>query len=239
MPDLPNNDLASGMQDQAGEIIAKEGYRVLKSLSNRDFILSKIKNKKFHKDTWNCSIFFTIYFKFSESYSWEEINKQIINSLNEYKIDEQKDCTYKIGDICCNILPEYSFVSDLNSFNFMDDDSFETYPPQDNSKTLIPYVTSVTVYVASVDDKKIPISTFMRISSKMENTMKEERIHLRKSGTFTYFQFDDISKLEKMYTYLNNEIKKLDFNVYLDRIGQDELRLQNTFETQKLIATLL
>lgn len=239
MPDLSNNDFASGMQDQVGEIIVKESYRLLNSFNNRGLIISKIKNTKFHKDTWDCSIFFTIYFKFSESHSWEEINKQIVNSLNEYKIDEQKDCTYKIGDICCNILPEYSFVSDLNSFNFMDDDSFETYPPKDNSKILIPDVESVTVYVAPVGDKEIPFSTFMRIFNKMEDNMKEKRHHLRKSGTFTYFQFDDVSKLEKMYTYLNNEIEKLDFNMYLDRIGQDELRLQNTSETEKLIATLI
>lgn len=238
IPD-PNfgNDFLSGITEEYGQQIAREGIRVFNSMNNRDIILKKIEQIKFYKDTWDCSVFFTIYFKFSNPHSLEEINKTIVNSLSDYRKFDQKDCTFQIGNICCNILPEYSFVSNMDSFDSMDDDLFDDLS-KDDAETIIPDVGAVTIFVASADEKQIPISTFMRIFTKMEDKMKEERLHLRKSGTCTYFRFNATINLEKMYEHLSNEIKKLDFKMYLDRIGQDELRLINTPEIEKLIATL-
>jgi len=230
----------SGVEEETGRQLAQSSVKLFTSLSNRESILSKISQTKLYPDSWNCSIFFTLFMKFSIPYTLEEINKQLVKSLEMYKIEKQKDCSYKISDICCHILPQYSFVGKPSINDFEEDYSLDIYPAEvEDQEIIIPKVDSVTVYIAPMIKNKIDYNTYARVFRTIENKMRETNYNIKRIGSFLYFKFDDVNNLEKMYLHLQNEIKKQEFEVYLDKIGQNELRLLNIPEVKDLIATLI
>lgn len=228
-----------GIVEEVGRQLGQNTVRLFSTKSTREGILSKIQKTKLFSKTWDCSIFFTFYMKFTHPYTLEEINKQLVESLKEYKMDKQKDCSYKINNVCCHVLPEYSFVGNPSINDFDEDYSLDFYPKSFEHEIIIPEVDSITIYVAPMTSRKIDYYTYLRIFRKIEDKMKETNHHIRRTGSFLYFKFDDHKNLEKMYVHLQKEIKKQKFDLYLDKIGQDELRLLNIVEVKDLIATLI
>ena len=163
--------------------------------SNKLAINKKISQTIFRKK-WDCNIYFTKFFKFKKQYKLEKINEVIVDAIQQYKTDENRDCTYKVNGAFYNVLPEYGF-SGFSEINEPPNESFDMYPPEEPDYLMIQQVESVTIYISPLSTDKLSYMTYQHIMSLIEQEILEN-FDFKRTGSFIYFKFNKKKNLDKM-----------------------------------------
>ena len=204
--------------------------------SNKLVIDNKIKEVVFRKK-WNFSLCFTKFFKFKKHYDLEEINKIIVLSIEKYKVDQNRDCTYNVDGVLCNILPTYGFTKFDEINEFFEDEAFEMFN-EESTEIRIQQVESVTITISPLTTNKISYITYQRIIQLIETEIMKS-FDYKRTGSFIYFKFDNKKDLEKMEEHLNKKFSKLPTKINIDKNSNLELKIINKPILEKTIATLI
>ena len=204
--------------------------------SNKLAIDKKISQTIFRKK-WDCNIYFTKFFKFTKQYKLEKINEIIVDAIQQYKTDENRDCTYNVNGVLCNVLPEYGF-SGFSEIDEPPNESFDMYPPEEPDYLMIPQVESVTIHISPLSTDKISYMTYQYIISLIEQAILEN-FNYKRTGSFIYFKFNEKKNLDKMESYLMKKFQKLDQKIDIDKNQYLELKIINKPILEKVIATLI
>lgn len=204
--------------------------------SNKLVIDNKIKEIVFRKK-WNFSVYFTKYFKFKKFYELEDINKAIVESIDRYKVEQNRDCTYDVDGVLCSILPKYGYGRFDEISEFFEDELYEEYR-EEPVDVKIPQVESVTITISPLTTGKISYTTYQKIIQLIENRIMKS-FDYKRTGSFIYFAFDNEKDLKKMEEHFIKKIRKLDESINVDKIPNLELRIINKPILEKMIATLI
>ena len=233
-----SDPLAAAAVTISSSVVSGVGTKLVTNYyeSNKPIINRKIRQVVFRKK-WDCSVYFSKFFKFKKYYDYEEINKVIVNSIKKFKVNQDKDCTYNVEGVLCNILPAYGFLRSDKIDNFFEEERFEMYGDESDVFNF-PQVESVTIYISPLTTDKISYHIYQKIIYLIEKNILA-KFDYKRTGSFIYFKFSEEKNLKKMEEYLQKKISKLNQDINIDKNTDLELKIINKPVLEKLIATLL
>ena len=189
-----------------------------------DVILEKIVNRRFMiDDNYPINIFCTLFSRFKINYSLDEINHIIFKSISDFRI-EDKDCSYCVDNTKFSIIPYFAYTQpSLDDENLVENE-YKTYPDDELTRTFVPGVTGVTLFVFLDKGDKQSIKNSQILLDKIDNTLLET-VNVKQHGKFLYFDTENKKIKKKLIDKLSKEFQKHDEIIKDCSAAENELKL--------------
>lgn len=205
---------------------------------NRKIIHDKVNETLYKYKKIEFSLEVTKFFKFKDPYNFESVNQIIMESVEEYKVKKYEDCTYKIGDFLCYILPSYSFINSSDLSDLENREEIQTYPPMAEKEQMPSKVQSVTITITSKNKSDIDFNGINIIIDKIERRI-HSKFHSIRHGSFIYFNFDNEKDLKTFQKYFYKKAEKQNKKFIESRVPGNRFKILYKPFLETLIATFL
>ena len=200
-----------------------------------DVILEKIANRKFKIDDYQINIFCTLFSRFKNNYSLDEINNIIFESISDFRIDD-KDCSYCVEDTKFSIVPYFAYTQPSLDEESLIGNEYKTYPYEESTSTFVPGVIGVTLFVFLEKGNKQSIKNSQILLDKIDNALLK---NVKQHGKFLYFDTEDEKTKKRLIDKLTKEFQKRGETLKDRSGGENELKLRYSDLLLDMIAKVL